>query len=83
MSNYWFVSFLGKKVSKEMNRIMGPTSNLSYDLSNRSLMSSTHAPVQIARKPKRKSKLRIAEEIHGVSKRRLSTAFFQKKGHCF
>ena len=58
---------------------MGPSSSLSYDLSNRSLMSSTHAPVQITRKPKRKSKLRIAEELHGMPKRRLSTAFFQKK----
>lgn len=73
------MSFLGKKVSKEMNRMMDLTSNLHYDLSNRSLMSSAHAPIQITRKPKRKSKLRIAEEIHRVSKRCFSTAFFQKR----
>ena len=58
---------------------MGPTStNLSYNLASRSLMSG-HTPVQIERKPKRKSKLRIVEEIHHMQKRRLSTAIFQKK----
>ena len=79
----WFLyiamSFTGKKVSNEISRIMGPTSsNLRYNLSSRSLTSS-HGPIQIARKPKRKSKLRIAEELHGVPKRRLSTAYFRKK----
>ena len=73
------LSFAGKKVSKEINRIMGPSStNLSYNFASRSLMSGP-ASVQIERKPKRKSKLRISEELHGMPKRRLSTAVFQKK----
>ena len=54
---------------------MGPT---SYNLASRSLMSS-NTPIQIERKPKRRSKLRIVEEIHGMQKRHLSTAVFQKK----
>ena len=54
---------------------MGPTStNLSYNLASRSLMSDR----PLERKPNRKSKLRIAEEIHGRAKRHLSTAIFQK-----
>ena len=61
---------------------MGPSSSLSYDLSNHSLMSSTHAPIQITRKSKRKSKLRIAKGFHRMPKGYLYTAIFQKN-HCF
>jgi len=75
------MSFAGKKVSKHVNSIMGPTStNLSYNLASCSLMSS-QAPIQIERKPKRKSKLTIVKEIHGMPKTCLSTAIFQKKLH--
>ena len=43
-----------------------------------SLMSG-HTPVQIERKPKRKSKLKIVEEIHHMPKRCLLQHFFKKK----